>query len=244
MRSSQPTIGQGLEFLKVLQNVFISVIRDKKYDSRTLQSVIVNPQALYQLAEQVFEKTTDKEKKDLNRQPGNKEIRTKQNQTQKETPIFSPIFGTVVMEALNGKISMSIMKKIFKGGMEMSLQNYIQSKPNRATVETLLEVRELIENATLAKIFTKISCDLNKIAMSMAQIVCFCEKHSNFLREEGYATFFLTRIGNEFFVIFVCQENRGLSAGMKRIDFLPQCFAESKHRVVTPRIESVNFSKQ
>jgi hypothetical protein len=39
--------------------------------------------------------------------------------------------------------------------------------------------------------------------MTQAQIIRFCEKHPVWLRQERYATFFLTKVYSEYFVVRV-----------------------------------------
>lgn len=47
---------------------------------------------------------------------------------------------------------------------------------------------------TFAKIFTSFRGDLDKLCLTQHQIKAFCKKHANWLRTNGYATFFLFKV--------------------------------------------------
>jgi hypothetical protein len=76
----------------------------------------------------------------------------------------------------------------------------------------------MVGDGTFVQIFTGISSDLEKLVMTQAQIIRFCEKHPTWLRQEGYATFFLTKVNGEYFVVYVSVNLDGLDVRVHRLE--------------------------
>jgi hypothetical protein len=72
--------------------------------------------------------------------------------------------------------------------------------------------------------------------MTQAQIIRFCEKHPTWLRQEGYATFFLTKVGDEYFVVLVRVGSGGLAVGVNRLGSGGVWVSEYRRRVVVPQL--------
>lgn len=77
------------------------------------------------------------------------------------------------------------------------------------TEEAEVAVLEQAENGTFAQLFASISKDTDSLAMTQAQIVEFCRSHEDLLSKDWY-TFFLFKVGDEFFVARVYFDFRGL----------------------------------
>jgi len=76
----------------------------------------------------------------------------------------------------------------------------------------------MTSGGTFVQIFTGITPDLDKIVMTQAQIIRFCEKYHTWLRQEGYGTFFLTKVGGEYFVVDVYVSDVGLDVDVHRLE--------------------------
>lgn len=144
----------------------------------------------------------------------------------------------LMIEVLDGKASILDAKKVFKscinGDFKIRIRGFNQS--GSATAETVVDVSALIKDATFGQIFTSITPDLDKIVMSQAQIIRFCEKYPTCLRQKGYATFFLTKVGDDYFVVSVRVYDDGLEAGVHQLEDDGVWHGEYRHRVVSPQL--------
>lgn len=82
--------------------------------------------------------------------------------------------------------------------------------------------------------FGSLGTDLDKLCLTQHQIKTFCEVHKELLRKDGYATFFLFKVDEQFFVVDVYVRSGGLRVHVHRFERGNVWDAESSHRVVVP----------
>lgn len=141
-----------------------------------------------------------------------------------------------MIEALDGKAYISDAKKTFKSGIDGDFKNWGLNQSGPATAETLVDVSEMVKDATFVQIFTGITPDLDKLVLTQTQIIRFCEKHPTWLRQEGYATFFLTKVGGEYFVVHVFVSSDGLEVCVYQFLHDGVWRAVARPRVVSPQL--------
>jgi len=142
----------------------------------------------------------------------------------------------IMLEANDGKSKIYGNGKIFKLYIDDDFKNWGLNKNSQTTAETLVDVYEIIKDAKFAEIFTSLNCDLNKLVMTQAQIVRFCEKHPTWLRQDGNATLFLIKENDEYFVVLVFVYAGGLYVRVYRFDFDRVWHAACRLRVVFPQL--------
>ena len=142
----------------------------------------------------------------------------------------------LTIEALDGQATIADAKDVFKAYIDPDFIDWGFSQPGLATGETSLNVYEMTGEGTFVKIFTEITPDLDKIIMTQAQIIRFCEKYPNWLRQEGLATFFLTKKNNEYFVADVHVFSDGLGVRVYRLEDDRVWHGEARYRVVFPQL--------
>ncbi len=142
----------------------------------------------------------------------------------------------LMIEASDGKAYISDAKNIFKSGIDGDFKYWGLNKPGPATEEILVDVNEMVGDGTFVQIFTTISSDLEKLVMTQAQIIRFCEKHPTWLRQEGYTTLFLTKVGYEYFVVIVHVYAGGLRVLVGRLGYDDVGDGQDRHRVVSPQL--------
>lgn len=142
----------------------------------------------------------------------------------------------LMIEALDGQEYISDAKKVFKSYIDGDFKNWGLNQAGPATAETLVNVSEMVKDATFTQIFTDITPDLDKLLFTQAQIINFCEKHPTWLRQEGYGTFFLTKVGDKYFVVSVGVDSDGLEVRVCRLGRDGIWAAEYRHRVVSPQL--------
>lgn len=215
--SQNPSFGQGLELAGLITKAIASAAKKTNADARQVQAVIGKPGVIFQLVENLF---------------------AEDGKVKGNPSILQVISGAekLMIEALDGKAYISDAKKVFKSYIDGDFKNWGLNQPGPATAETLVDVSEMVKDATFAQIFTGITPDLDKIVMTQAQIIRFCEKHPTWLRQEGYATFFLTKVNGEYFVVYVIVNSVGLKVYVRRLENVFVWRGESGHRVVAPQL--------
>ncbi len=142
---------------------------------------------------------------------------------------------SIVIDSCDGSETLANAKETFKSGIDGDFKNWGTDKPGVATEDTAVQVYELVQNATFAQMFGFLGTDLNKLCLSQSQIKTFCRKYSNWLRQDGYATFFLFKGGDQFFVAGVLVGSGGLGVCVSRFEYDYVWYAECLHRMVVPQ---------
>jgi hypothetical protein len=141
------------------------------------------------------------------------------------------------MKSLYKDIKIPVQKaKLIK---DSKLFSYIDSDFNNLTGldatfnEQNFEVLEMDKDATFKEIFTQ----PEKMAMTQDQILSFVENHKDKLRTNGYATFFLLKNNEDFFVVFVYLYDDGrLEVYVSPFSYGSVWRAGGRHRVVVPQL--------
>ncbi|OGY46146.1 MAG: hypothetical protein A2731_01585 [Candidatus Buchananbacteria bacterium RIFCSPHIGHO2_01_FULL_39_8] len=121
--------------------------------------------------------------------------------------------------------------------IDPDFQNWKADETGVTTVETSVRVYEMVKDATFAQMFGSLSEDAEKLCFTQAQIKGFVRKHCQWLRSDGYATFFLFRSHNHFFVARVrVASGGGLLVGVDRFEHSVVWHAGNLHRVVVPQL--------
>lgn len=140
------------------------------------------------------------------------------------------LYQNIKVKATKGKKTIS--RSDLFSYIDSDFENYGTDKVGEATAETELAVLEMDKDATLAQIFT----DKEAMALSQEQILDFCENQKDKLKQDGYATFFLFKVGEDFFVANVYVRDDGhLGVRARRLDDDYVWDAEYRPRVVVPQ---------
>lgn len=107
----------------------------------------------------------------------------------------------ITLVPCDGTETLAQAKDVFPSGIDSDFKNWKLDKLGNVTGETAMQVHELVQDATFAKMFGSLGSDLDRLCLTQHQIKTFCEQHSSWLRTDGcYATLFLFKENNEFFV--------------------------------------------
>jgi hypothetical protein len=142
----------------------------------------------------------------------------------------------VIIPACDGKATLAKAKDVFTGYVDSDFKNWGTDRSGEATPETKVAVYELVRDATFAQFFNSL-IGLNRLALTQHQIKEFVRTHWNWLRTDGYATFFLFRVEQEFFVAVVYFRSDGCLWVFARrfVDDCEWC-GGFRHRVVVPQL--------
>ncbi|MBP9802792.1 MAG: hypothetical protein KBD14_00585 [Candidatus Pacebacteria bacterium] len=145
---------------------------------------------------------------------------------------------TLFLDECDGQSTIADSKKNFYS-IDSDFKNYRANEKGIATPKTLVEVHEFVKNGKFAQIFGSLNSDLDKLCLTQDQILNFIKNHKNWLRKDGYGTFFLFKSGEKFFVAFVRVDSLGLSVCVDRFDRDSVWDAERQSRFVTPQLEKL-----
>ena len=142
----------------------------------------------------------------------------------------------IFIETCDGTQTIATAKETFKSGIDGDFKAWGTNKPGQSTEKTAVQVYEMTENATFAQLFGSLGTDLDKLCLTQHQIKLFCEVHKEWLRQDGYGTFFLFKVEDQFFVarVFVC--SGGLRVSARRLEGDGVWDAGSRRRVVVPQL--------
>jgi len=143
---------------------------------------------------------------------------------------------TLMLDALDGKETLATAKEVFPSGIDGDFKNWGTNKAGIATKEQAVDVHELVKDSTFAQMFGSLGTDLDKLCLTQAQIKNFCKKHPNWLRKDGYATFFLFKVEDQFFVAYVDVDSDGLDVYVDRFGDDGVWNAGRSRRVVVPQL--------
>lgn len=148
------------------------------------------------------------------------------------------ISGTesLVIEALDGKAIIAEAKNVFKSYISSYFRNLILNNVGKATEEAKMAVYEMTANATFSQMFNSLADNLDQLVMSQSQIIRFCEKYPDWLRQDGYATFFLIKESGAYFVVYVFVVDDGLVVHVYHLEGARVWNAGYRLRLVTPQL--------
>ncbi len=142
----------------------------------------------------------------------------------------------IIIETCDGSQIIANAKETFKSWIDNDFRNWGTNKAGKSTQKTPIQVHEMVKNATFAQMFNSLSIDLDKLCLTQHQIKTFCEVHKEWLRKDGYATFFLFKVEDQFFVARVRVYSGGLRVNVSR--FGRDCVWPAGYslRVVVPQL--------
>ena len=150
---------------------------------------------------------------------------------------------TLVLDETDGKATIAKAKDTFPGYIDGDFKGWGCDVKSEPTKKTQVTVHELIKDGRFDQIFPGMSDDLNSLCLTQPQIIQFVQKHRKWLRTDGYGTFFLFKVGEEFFVARVYFDDGGqLEVHVSRLSRDRVWFAEGRHRVVVPQLALANQS--
>ncbi|MBI3888266.1 hypothetical protein HY311_00525 [Candidatus Nomurabacteria bacterium] len=143
---------------------------------------------------------------------------------------------TIELAETDGKETLAEANDVFNAGIYGAAKRGVC----KATKKTVLAVYYMIKDGTYAQVFGGFGENLKRLCWQESQIVAFCRDPRNreYLRAEGYGTFFLFEGENGgFFVagVSVCGDGR-LDLGVDPLEFSNVWGARCAHRVVVPQL--------
>jgi hypothetical protein len=143
----------------------------------------------------------------------------------------------LILDACDGSEIIAGSDDMFEAGIDSDFVKWGANEQGVATVETPVEVHELVKNATLAQMFGSLSADVSTLCLTQHQIKNFIRKYRSWLRADGYATLFLFKSNGSFFVARVNLHSDGrLYVYVYKFDDDHVWDAEDRYRIVAPQL--------
>lgn len=144
---------------------------------------------------------------------------------------------TLVLDPTDGKETIPEAKVVFPAYIDSDFQNWGADEASGPTSETPVAVYEMVRDAKFETMFNSLGTEKEKLCLTQSQIIGFVKKYRNWLRTEGYATFFLFQSKGKFFVANVYFDGNGrLGVIVNRFAYDYVWGAECRHRVVFPQL--------
>ncbi len=213
--SQNRSFGQALELAITVLKAIASTAKKNRSSLDEVQRIVGKPGVVFKIVEDLFAKDVEQKSSMLN---------------------LISAGEKVMIEALDGKAYIADAKQTFRSYIDGNFKSWGLNKAGSTTLETLVDIHEVVEDGNLVKIFTSLNPDLEKLVMTQAQIIRFCEKHPTWLRQEGYGTFFLTKVSDEYVVVPVYVNSDGLYVDVYRLGGARVLRGRCRHRVVSPQL--------
>ncbi len=142
----------------------------------------------------------------------------------------------VVIASTDGKETIANAQKIFPSGIDSDFKNWNLDVPSTPTKETKTQVFEMVKDGMFKDIFGSFGENLDRLCFTQSQIIFFVKNHAKWLRTGGYGTFFLFKVGKDYFVANVYLNSDGLYVYVDRFSCGYVWCAEYRRRIVVPQL--------
>ncbi len=144
---------------------------------------------------------------------------------------------TLTLSSTDGNEIIAEAVSLFNGYLSRDFRDWKTNVKGNQTEVQNVQVHEMTKNGTFEQIYGDLGTDLNALCLSQTQIIQFVKKHRKWLRTDGYGTFFLFKVGDEFFVAYVRVDSDGsLYADVRRFSGGIVWNAENRHRFVVSQL--------
>lgn len=144
---------------------------------------------------------------------------------------------TLTLDSTDGTEVIAEAGSLFNGYLDSDFRNWKTNVKGNPTEAQNVQVHEMTKDGTFEQIYGGLGDNLDVMCLSQAQIIQFVKKHRKWLREDGYGTFFLFKVGDEFFVASVGVDSDGsLYASVNRVSRDGVWFAGYRRRFVVPQL--------
>lgn len=129
--------------------------------------------------------------------------------------------------------------KLFTGWLDSDFKNW-ELKETKSVKAMEIACGEIEKDGMFKDIFSSLSSDLDSLCLTQGQILEIVRNHSDFLYPQGWAMFFLFKVGDDFFVAHVRLRDGLLGAYVDRLSHEHVWDADHRHRVVVPQLALKN----
>ena len=147
-----------------------------------------------------------------------KTIASRNETTTKDVKIIKSVSFGVMIEALDGKTFISQANKIFNCLIDKAFDHYNLNEFSVSTPKTMVDIYEISKGVSHYQMFNSVTKDLNRLVVTQAQIINFCEKHPDWLAQKDRGIYFVIKAHDQFFVVNVRPHSEGLCVDVMSTD--------------------------
>jgi len=152
--------------------------------------------------------------------------------------VLAPV-DTAVIGETDGSETLAQAEDVFTGHIDSDLKSWETDKPSKATTALPVTILELHKDATNKEIFAPPpGRTLDDLCIPQSQIKKFCKESPRKLRQDGYATLFLFKVGDKYFVAYVLVYAHGLKVSVLRFGYPGTWRAGLRYCVVVPQLQA------
>lgn len=156
------------------------------------------------------------------------------------TPIIHHLSASegLILSETDGRITLANADHVFDHNCtNPNLETWNTNVTSMGKGAIAVSVYELQQNATFVQMFTALSSELDLLVLTQDQIITFCQEHKDWLRNDGYYTFFLFNVRNELFVAGISYSSKdSLTLHVHRFEDEMEWSSYYRPRVITPKL--------
>ncbi|OGI21446.1 MAG: hypothetical protein A3J06_04770 [Candidatus Moranbacteria bacterium RIFCSPLOWO2_02_FULL_48_19] len=143
----------------------------------------------------------------------------------------------IIIGPTDGTRTIAQAKDVFTGGIDSNFANLSLDVTAQPTGEIAVAVNENISNGEFSQIFGSVGYPQTRPGFTQHQIIEFCVKHKDRLRQGGYGTFFPFQVNGKFYVAYVAVGTAGrLYVRVDQFSNDSVWNAKYQHRFVIPKL--------
>jgi hypothetical protein len=144
--------------------------------------------------------------------------------------------GPLLLDAVDGNEILADANDVFSL-IDGDFRNWDADEQGKTTEMTPVHVYEVVKDGTYQMLLGSLSSDFDKLCLSQAQIKNFVVKHRDWLRTDGYATFFAFKSKGKRFIAYVrFISDDGLDVNVRKFNSDSVWGAGHRHRFVLPQL--------
>ena len=147
----------------------------------------------------------------------------------------------LVLGPADGQETLARATDLFRH-VDSNFERWSCNVPGPPTSETPVQVYEMVRDGTFQEMFGGFGVALDRLALTQAQIKQFVRHYPGWLKQGGNGTFFLFKVGNEFFVAaaYLFSDGR-LGARVRHLSLERGFRAAKRHRLVVKSCEPASL---
>ena len=143
----------------------------------------------------------------------------------------------IILPETDGKRTLAEASDVFTRYLDPNFRELNTGITGERSGKLPVSIYEMRQDANFQEMFTSLSGDLDKLVLPQDKIIAFCENHRDQLRADGYATFFLFKVKEKFFVAYVRLGGRSrLLANVCRFEYDGVWLGGGRRRLVVPQL--------
>jgi hypothetical protein len=138
----------------------------------------------------------------------------------------------LVLDPADGQETLARATDVFRY-IDSNFEHWSCDVAGSPTKGALVQVYEMVRDGTFQEMFGRRGVPLDRLALTQMQIRQFVKRYPDWLKKGGNGTFFLFKVGNEFFVaaVYLFSDSR-LGARVRRLTLERVFRATKRHRLV------------